>query len=99
MLRVRLTLENKFCTRKLQSCQPRVTVTSCFVYTVIRDVGSMDHFCIDYYTSDTSIRISSSGVYKLIFYLTIVKKHDVTVTLGWQDNSIFLSFVLDAQRN
>ena len=59
----------------------------------------MDHFCIDYYTSDTSIRISSSGVYKLIFYLTIVKKHDVTVTLGWQDNSIFLSFVLDAQRN
>ena len=27
-------------------CQPRVTVTSCFVYKVIRDLESMYHLCI-----------------------------------------------------
>ena len=30
----------------LLSCQPRVTVTSCFVYKVIRDLESVDHLCI-----------------------------------------------------
>ena len=30
----------------LLSCQPRVTVTSCFVYKVIRDLESIDHLCI-----------------------------------------------------
>ena len=29
------------------SCQPRVTVMSCFVYKVIRDLESIDHFCIN----------------------------------------------------
>ena len=29
------------------SCQPRVTVTSCFVYKVIRDLESTDHLCIN----------------------------------------------------
>ena len=29
------------------SCQPRVTVTSCFVYKVIRDLESIDHLCIN----------------------------------------------------
>ena len=31
----------------LLSCQPRVTVMSCFVYTVIRDLESIDHLCIN----------------------------------------------------
>ena len=31
----------------LLSCQPRVTVTSCFVYTVIRDLESIYHLCIN----------------------------------------------------
>ena len=30
----------------LLSCQPRVTVTSRFVYKVIRDCVSIDHLCI-----------------------------------------------------
>ena len=31
----------------LLSCQPRVTVTSCFVYKVIRHLESIDHLCIN----------------------------------------------------
>ena len=31
----------------LLSCQSRVTVTSCFVYKVIRDLESIDHLCIN----------------------------------------------------
>ena len=31
----------------LLSHQPRVTVTSCFVYKVIRDLESKDHLCIN----------------------------------------------------
>ena len=31
----------------LLSCQPRVTVTSCFVYKVISDLESIDHLCIN----------------------------------------------------
>ena len=31
----------------LLSCQPRVTVTSYFVYKVIRDLESIDHLCIN----------------------------------------------------
>ena len=33
--------------RCLLSCQPRVTVTSCFVNKVIRDLESIDHLCIN----------------------------------------------------
>ena len=29
------------------SCQPRVTVTSCFVYIFIGDLESIDHLCIN----------------------------------------------------
>ena len=29
------------------SCQPRVTVTSCFVYKVIRNLELIDHLCIN----------------------------------------------------
>ena len=29
------------------SYQPRVTVASCFVYKVIRDLESIDHLCIN----------------------------------------------------
>ena len=32
---------------QLLSCQPRVTVTSCFVSKVIRDLWSIDHLCIN----------------------------------------------------
>ena len=32
---------------RVLSCQPRVTVMSCFVYEVIRDLESMDHLCIN----------------------------------------------------
>ena len=32
---------------KLLSCQPRVTVTSCFVYKAIRVLQSIDHLCIN----------------------------------------------------
>ena len=35
-----------FCTILL-SCQPRVTVTTCFVYKVIRGLESIDHLCIN----------------------------------------------------
>ena len=31
----------------LLSCQPRVTVMSCFVYKVIRDFELKDHLCIN----------------------------------------------------
>ena len=31
----------------LLSCQPRVTVLSCFIYKVIRDLESIDHLCIN----------------------------------------------------
>ena len=58
----------------LLSCQPRVTVTSSFVYKVIRDFESIEHLCINpihkiglIHTSDLSIRVGSSGVYKLMF--------------------------------
>ena len=30
----------------LLSCQPRVKVTSCVVYNIIRDLESIDHLCI-----------------------------------------------------
>ena len=33
--------------RIILSCQSRVTVTSCFVYKVIRDLESIDHLCIN----------------------------------------------------
>ena len=42
----------------------RVTVTSYFVYKVISNLES----------SDLPIRVGKNGVYKLIFYLTIVNK-------------------------
>ena len=32
---------------KVLSYQPRVTVTSCFVYKTIRDLESIDHLCIN----------------------------------------------------
>ena len=61
----------------LLSCQPRVTVTSCFDYKFIRNLASIYHLCINPILRDKidlSIRISSSGVYKLMFSLTIVNE-------------------------
>ena len=49
----------------------------------------IDHLCINPICrirlthNGLSIRVSSSGVFKLMFYLTIVNKYFVTVTLGW----------------
>ena len=43
-------MQAKFVTTKtiqVLSCQVRVTVTSCFVYKVIRDLESIDHVCIN----------------------------------------------------
>ena len=31
----------------LLSCQPRVTVTTCFFYKVLRGLESIDHLCIN----------------------------------------------------
>ena len=59
-------------------------MTSCFVYKVIRDLESVDHLCIN---PIRTIRVSSSELYKLMFYLTIVNKYYVTVTLGWHDSN------------
>ena len=33
--------------KHILSCQPRVTLTSCFVNKVIRDIESIDHLCIN----------------------------------------------------
>ena len=66
-----------------------MTVTSCFVYKVINDLESIYHFCI--YTSDLSIRVSKSKVYKLMLYLTLVNKLlHITVTLGCHDSNVRL---------
>ena len=67
------------------SCQPRVTVTSCLICKVIRYLESIDHLCIN---PIHRIRVSSSGVNKLMVYLTIVKIYYFTVTFGWHDSSI-----------
>ena len=34
-------------TTLILSCQPRVTVVSCFAYKVIMDLSSIDHLCIN----------------------------------------------------
>ena len=62
-------------------------MTSCFVHKVIRDLESIDHLCVNHIRSELSIRVSLSGVYKKMVYLTIVNKYDVAVTLGWQDSN------------
>ena len=41
------------------SCQSRVIVTSCYVYEVIRDLGSIDHLCIN-----TIHRINTQVIYR-----------------------------------
>ena len=46
--------------RFLLSCQPKVTVASCFVYKVIMDFSSIDHLCIN---PIHRTRVGSSGVY------------------------------------
>ena len=43
-LRNMLTIRNM---KEILSCQPRVTVTSCSVNKVIRDLESIDHLCIN----------------------------------------------------
>ena len=50
-------------------------MTSCFVYTVISDLESIDDLCIN------PIRRIGSGVYKLMFYLTIVNKNTTSLSL------------------
>ena len=76
----------------LLSCQPRVTLASCCVYKVIKELESIDHLFINpiHSTSDLSLRVWSSGVCKIMFYLTIVNRYYVTVTLGWHDSRAFI---------
>ena len=51
--------------QNILSCQPRVTETSCFVYSY-QDLESIDHLCINpIRTSDLSICVSSSEVHTL----------------------------------
>ena len=63
------------CMNHLLSCQPRVTVTSCFVCKVIRDLESIDNFCINpIHRIGLIHKLSidshtSNGVYKLMFYV------------------------------
>ena len=45
---------------KVLSCQPRLTVMSWFVYTVIRDLQSIDHLCIKSYPQD---KINTQVIY------------------------------------
>ena len=33
-------------------------------------------------------------MYNLLFYFKCKKKHDVAVTLGWQDSSVFLTVLI-----
>ena len=62
----------------LLPCQPRVTVTPYFVYKAIWELKSVDHLSINPYHRIGLIHmwsldsLSSSGVYKLMFNLTIV---------------------------
>ena len=64
----------------LLSCQPRVTVTSCFAYKVIRDLLSMAHLCINPILRMGLIHKcsfdlgNSSEVYTLLSYLENVNK-------------------------
>ena len=52
-----------------------MTGTSCFVYKVIKDLESIDHLCIN------PISLSSSGVYKFIFYLKNYKQNTMSLSL------------------
>ena len=54
----------------------------------------------DEHSSDLSISVSKSDVYKLIFYLTIVNKYHVTVTFCWHDSRIYFNnkLALDCSR-
>ena len=69
----------------------------CFVYNVIRDLESIDHLFINpirrigFYTSYLLIGVSSSGVCKLMFCLTIVNKtgHSYHFWLAGQKWCIF----------
>ena len=67
----RVSMTMKCRNHKILSCQQRVTATSCFVYNRYQCFNRQIH---NQYTSDLSIRVSSSGVYKLIYHLTIVNK-------------------------
>ena len=67
----------------LLSCQPRVTLASCFAYKVIRDLESIDHLCIYpirriglIYKGSVNSRWlkSSEHVFLIMFYLAIVNK-------------------------
>ena len=43
----RLLIRTNMEYRLVLSCQPGVTVISCFVYKVTRDLESIDHLCIN----------------------------------------------------
>ena len=64
-----------------------------FCLKIYKGLYSIDHLCINsihrigLIHTCLSIRVSSSGVYMLKFYLTIVNKYYVIVTLGWHEGS------------
>ena len=74
------------------SCQPRVKVTSC-LFTKLSGTYNRYITCVLILSAGLIYKIfidsrKLKGVYKLMFYLAIVKKkYCVTVTLGWQDSN------------
>ena len=67
------------------SCQPRVTVTSCFVNKVIRDLYSIDHLCITYIINTQVIyRFASAQVeytFKFKFYFDNCRQNIASLSL------------------
>ena len=77
-----------------------MTVTSCFVYNVIRDLEWIDHLCINpiHRIGLLSIRVISINIdsrkLKWIFQVNILLNNckttrNVFVILGWQDSKYF----------
>ena len=55
---------NKSSLDNVLSCQPRVTVTSYFVYKVIRDLELIDHLCINPIRRIGADRINTQMIYR-----------------------------------
>ena len=70
----------------LLSCQPRVRVTSFFVYKVIRDLESIDHFCINpitlYQTPSVSVLYRHDGHVLNSYYWHVIV-HMRAITSRW----------------
>ena len=100
-LRVKMPIFNKWGNNtlehcKLLSCQPKVTVTSCFAYKVIKDLESIDHLCVNSIRRIGLIRKWSidSRMLKWSVHVSVLLKSYVTVTLGWHDSKRLLTLLI-----